>query len=57
MSSLILHISKLICAYWSKLENSNVLVDPMLKRPPKELALVETVKNCRALFRRWPVVL
>ena len=26
-------------------ESSNVFVDPMLERPPKELALVETVKS------------
>ena len=55
MSSLILHVSKLIRAFCSKPENSNVFVDPMLKRPLKELALAETVKSCRALFRRWPV--
>ena len=55
MSSLILHVSKLIRAFCSKPENSNVFVDPMLKRPPKELALAETVKSFRALFRRWPV--
>ena len=45
MSSLILHVIKLIRAFWSKPENSNVFVDPMLKRPSKELALVETVKS------------
>ena len=45
MSLLILHVNKLICAFWSKPENNNVFVDPMLERPPKELALVETVKS------------
>ena len=45
MRSLILHVNKLIWAFWSKPENSNVFVGPMLKRPPKELALVETVKS------------
>ena len=45
MSSLILHVNKLIRAFWLKPENSNVFVDPMLERPPKELALVETVKS------------
>ena len=45
MSSINLHVSKLTGAFWSKPENSNVFVDPMLERPPKELALVETVKS------------
>ena len=26
-------------------ESSNVFVDPMLERPPKELALVETINS------------
>ena len=45
MSSLILPVSKLISAFWSKPENSNVFADSMLERPPKELALVESVKS------------
>ena len=45
MSSLFLHAIKLIRAFCSKPENSNVFVDPMLERLPKELALIETVKN------------
>ena len=54
MSSLILHVIKLILTV---AESSNVFVDPMLERPPKELALVATVKSYRAQLRRWPVVL
>ena len=45
MSSLILQVNKLISAFWSKPENSNFFVDPMLERSPKELALIETVKS------------
>ena len=45
MSSIFLHVIKLIGAFWSKTENSNLFVDPMLGKPPKELALVETVKS------------
>ena len=37
MRSLFLHVIKLIWAFQSKPENSDVFVDPMLERPPKEL--------------------
>ena len=32
MSSLFLHVIQLILAFWSKPENSNVFVDPMLEK-------------------------
>ena len=48
MSSLVLHVIKLIRAFWLKPENSNVFVDPMLGKPPKELALVETVRSMKS---------
>ena len=45
MSSLVLHIIKLVRAFWSKPVSVTFFVDPMLERPPKELALAETVKS------------
>ena len=45
MSSLIMHIIKLIRALLSKLETVTFFVEPTLERPPKELALAETVKS------------
>ena len=48
MSSLFLHVIQLIRAFWSKPENSNVFVDPMLERPPKSAGLVETVKSMQS---------
>ena len=45
MSSLFLHVIKIIGAFWSRPESSNVFVDPMLGNSPKELDLAETVKS------------
>ena len=45
MSSLFLHVVKLIRAFRSKPETVTFFVDPMLERPPRELALAETVKS------------
>ena len=45
MSLLILHKIRLILAFRSKPESSNVIVDPMLGKSSKELALAETVKS------------
>ena len=48
MSSLILHVIKIIRAFWSKPETVTFFVEPMLERPPKELTLAETVKSIKS---------
>ena len=46
MSSLFLHLIKLIAVFWSKPERVTFFfVEPILEIPPKELALAETVKS------------
>ena len=45
MSSLFLHVIKLFLGLLTEAESSNVFVDPMLGKPPKELALIKTVKS------------
>ena len=45
MSSLFLHIIKFILSVLTEAGISNVFVDQMLGKPPKELILAETVKS------------
>ena len=45
MSSQFLHLIKLILSVLTEAGNINVFVDPMLGKPPKEMALAETVKS------------